>query len=262
MHESALRLAAFLVGLAGFRLGEGIAPDHPPTVPLRPRWLANLSLGFVNGGITSVACVACFLVSASPPLGVAVLPALGLPPALRLLAEIAVLDLLTYALHRSYHVVPLLWRFHVVHHTDQDLDVSSASRFHPGEILVSSLAKLAVVAVVGVSPVGLIAFETVMLACAQFQHSNVRMPAGVERVLWLTVVPPEMHRLHHTPKLRDTNSNYGTILTLWDRLLGTLNARSRQSAEEFGAGPLPKATWLHHLLLLPFRARLCDSGRS
>src|SRR5260370_14948276 len=118
------------------------------------------------------------------------------PSWLRLPAEIGALDLLTYWLHRSYHRVPLLWRFHRVHHTDLDLDVSSASRFHLGEVLASSVAKLAFVALLGISYQGLVAFELVLLLAARFQHPTIAVHPRLEPLLWSTLVPPGMLRVH------------------------------------------------------------------
>jgi sterol desaturase/sphingolipid hydroxylase (fatty acid hydroxylase superfamily) len=134
------------------------------------------------------------------------------------------------------------------------LDVSSASRFHTGEVLVSSILKIGVVFLLGISPQGLVVFETVMLACAQFQHANVRLPGRLESGLWWTFVPPAMHRIHHTPTGEDTNSNYGTILTVWDWLLGTLRRRPPDPKPSFGVETLrnPQSLGAMRLLVLPF----------
>jgi sterol desaturase/sphingolipid hydroxylase (fatty acid hydroxylase superfamily) len=179
---------------------------------------------------------------------------LGLSGWTRILLEIVLLDLFTYQLHRAYHLLPVLWRLHVVHHSDLDLDVSSASRFHTGEVLVSSILKVGFVVLLGISPQGLVFFETVMLACAQFQHANVRLPRRIESGLWWTFVPPAMHRIHHTPTREDTNSNYGTILTVWDGLFGTLRRRPAPAVASFGVETLrdPKSLGITRLLALPF----------
>jgi sterol desaturase/sphingolipid hydroxylase (fatty acid hydroxylase superfamily) len=183
------------------------------------------------------------------------LEVLPLPPWLRLVLELLVLDALVYLLHRAYHRIPVLWRFHQVHHTDLDLDVTSASRFHAGEVLVSSAAKLVVVALLGISPFGLISFETAMLLAAQFQHANVSLPAAMERPLWWVLVPPAMHRIHHYPARAETDSNFGTILPLWDRLFGTFRSEPRP-VSSFG---LPehrdeRRLGLPALLTMPFKS--------
>jgi sterol desaturase/sphingolipid hydroxylase (fatty acid hydroxylase superfamily) len=167
-----------------------------------------------------------------------------------------VLDLAVYLLHRAYHRVPLLWRFHSVHHSDRDLDVSSASRFHLGEVAVSGAAKLGVVQLLGISFPGLLAFEIALLLAAQFQHANLRLPRRLEAALVTVLVPPSMHRVHHHPERVSTDSNFGTLLSVWDRLLGTYRPRS-PSDREFGLEHYPEADRLGPLalFLLPFRRR-------
>lgn len=256
MTGSLLRFGAFVLGLLSLRGVELVAPDHPPTVPLRARWLLNLGLGAVNGGIVALACATCYLLSARSGFAAQLgfLRPLNLGAWVRIPLEIVLLDLVTYVLHRAYHEVPLLWRLHVVHHSDLDLDVSSASRFHTGEVFLSSILKVGFVLVVGISPQGLVVFETVMLACAQFQHANIRLPARLEAGLWRTLVPPAMHRIHHTPTRDDTNSNYGTILTVWDALLGTLRRHTPDPVASFGVETLrdPRQVGAARILTLPF----------
>ncbi|HUP23842.1 MAG TPA: sterol desaturase family protein [Thermoanaerobaculia bacterium] len=222
-----LRTVCFLAGLFTLLSWELALPHHSPGAPRLRRWFENLALAAVNGGVLALVCYACLAIAAqrSAPWRFGPFETLGLPLAVRLLGEILVLDLLAYGLHRAYHAVPALWRFHRVHHSDVELDVTSASRFHLGEVAVSGAAKLGTVALLGISPLGLIAFEIVMLLCAQFQHANVRIAPLAERALWWSFVPPAMHRIHHHPVRADTDSNYGTILTLWDRALGTLRRR-------------------------------------
>jgi len=256
MTGSFLRLGAFVLGLLGLRGVELVAPDHPPTAPLRARWLVNLGFGAVNGIIVSLTCASCYALSAPSEFAahLGFLRGLDLSPWARLPLEIVLLDLLTYLLHRAYHVAPLLWRLHVVHHSDMDLDVSSASRFHTGEVLVSSILKIGFVVLVGISPQGLVVFEAAMLACAQFQHANIRLPDRFESGLWWTLVPPAMHRIHHTPTREDTNSNYGTILTAWDWLFGTLRRRLPDPVPSFGVETLrdSRSLGMTGLLVLPF----------
>jgi sterol desaturase/sphingolipid hydroxylase (fatty acid hydroxylase superfamily) len=184
-----------------------------------------------------------------------------MPLWLRLPGEVVVLDLLTYWLHRAYHRVPLFCRFHRVHHTDLDLDVSSASRFHFGEVLISAVAKLGAVVLAGISYRGLISFEVVLLLAAQFQHADIRLGPRVEAWLWWTCVPPAMHRVHHSPERRETDSNFGTLLVAWDRLFATLETHT-DKAPPFGLWEWRDARWLslRHLLSLPF-AHGASGGR-
>jgi sterol desaturase/sphingolipid hydroxylase (fatty acid hydroxylase superfamily) len=256
VSQDLLRFALFFAGLFTLLSWELAAPHHPPTAPRLRRWVANLGLAAINGLVVAGLCAACYAVAAAGalPWRVAPLQLFGLPLWARLPVEITLLDLLVYQVHRTYHRAPWLWQFHRVHHSDVDLDVSSASRFHLGEVLVSAGSKFCAVMLVGISPLGLVAFETVMLLAAQFQHANVRVGARIERLLWWTFVPPAMHRVHHHPARALTDSNFGTLLVCWDRLFGTLRRPGRDAAE-FGLPGIESARALRlgGLLVMPFR---------
>lgn len=257
MSQNLLRLLLFFGGLFTFLSWEGFAPHHLATTTKARRWAVNLSLAFLNGAVVSWLCAACYVLASQRlmPWRLGPFESLALPLWVRIPLEIVFLDFLTYWLHRAYHRAPVLWRFHRVHHTDLDLDVSSASRFHLGEVLVSSVAKLGVVALLGVSFQGLLAFEILLLVAAQFQHANIRLMPALERSLWWTFVPPGMHRIHHTPDRRDTDSNYGTLLVAWDRLFGTLRRAASAPPPPFGLEEWrePRRLGLLRLLVLPFR---------
>lgn len=257
MTQDSLRLGFFFAGLFGFAASEFVARHHDPVVPRVPRWARNLALGALNGAVTSAVCASCYLLAANDaaPWRYGPLQWIALPLWVRVPLEVLVLDLLVYLLHRAFHAQPVLWRLHRVHHSDRDLDVSSASRFHLGEVLVSGVSKFSAVQLLGISPGGLVAFEVVMLLAAQFQHSNVWLPAAVERVLWRVFVPPAMHRIHHHPLRAATDSNYGTLLSVWDRAFSTLRSEA-PSDREFGVPDLPEAQSLGllALLLLPIRS--------
>lgn len=253
-----LRTLVFLCGLLTFLSWEVIAPHHVATVAKGRRWAINLSLALLNGVVIALLCAACYAIALAraAPWRFGVFEVFAAPLWLRLPVEVVLLDFATYWLHRGYHRVPLFWRFHRVHHTDLDLDVSSASRFHLGEVLTSALAKLGLVALLGISFQGLVGFEIVLLLAAQFQHANIRLGRRIEGMLWWTFVPPAMHRIHHSPERFETDSNYGTLLVAWDRLFRTVQTRTAFSPP-FGlrewrdAGRLGLAT----LIALPFRRR-------
>ncbi len=255
MPQDVLRLGLFLTGLFTLLSWELAAPHHAATAPRLRRWTANLALAAVNGIVVSVLCAACYAlaVARAAPWRFGPFELLHLQVWVRLPLEVALLDLAVYGLHRTYHRVPWLWRFHQVHHSDLDLDVTSASRFHLGEVLVSATGKLVLVLAMGISPLGLVTFETVMLLAAQFQHANIRLRPGLERLLWWTFVPPAMHRVHHHPVRQETDSNFGTLLACWDRLFGTLR-RARDDAA-FGRPEVAaeRALGLTGLLAMPFR---------
>jgi sterol desaturase/sphingolipid hydroxylase (fatty acid hydroxylase superfamily) len=135
-----------------------------------------------------------------------------------------VLDLVIYAQHVVFHKVPVLWRLHRMHHADLDVDVTTGGRFHPFEILISSVVKIATVVAFGIPAVAVLVFEVVLNATSMFNHSNVAMPPSLDRLLRLLVVTPDMHRVHHSILRRETDSNFGFNLPWWDRLFGTYRA--------------------------------------
>lgn len=256
MTADTVRLGLFLAGLTTFLSWELAAPDHAPTVPRARRWSVNLVLALINGLVISTLCAACYALAATNalPWRLGIFERLAVWRGVRLILEVLTLDLLVYFLHRLYHRLPFFWRFHKVHHTDLDLDVSSASRFHLGEVLASAIPKFAAVLLLGISPLGLVSFEIALLLAAQFQHANIQVPASWERWLWWTFVPPTMHRVHHRPNVADTDSNFGTLITLWDRLFGTLRPVATES-ESFGLVEFrqPAKLGMLAVLALPFR---------
>src|SRR5262249_51457561 len=132
-----------------------------------------------------------------------------------------------YALHRAYHRWPLLWRLHRVHHLDEFLDASSAVRFHPGEGLISALLRVPLIVALEVPLASLLAFDALLLLAAIFHHSNLRLPAGLERALRVVIVTPSHHWVHHHALRADTDSNYGAVLTVWDRVFASWSPHAR-----------------------------------
>jgi sterol desaturase/sphingolipid hydroxylase (fatty acid hydroxylase superfamily) len=135
--------------------------------------------------------------------------------------SVILLDLVYYGIHRLNHRVSFLWRFHRAHHSDLDVDVTTGLRFHIGEVLISTGIKVVSVLALGISPLGVLISEMALLVSAQFQHSNVPLPAAIEQSFRLCIVTPPMHIIHHSVRLTEQNSNYGTMLSWWDRLFGT-----------------------------------------
>jgi sterol desaturase/sphingolipid hydroxylase (fatty acid hydroxylase superfamily) len=170
---------------------------------------------------------------------------------------VVVLDFVIYLQHVVFHAVPALWRLHMMHHADLDLDVTSGARFHPVEILLSMVIKIAVVSALGPPLAAVVAFEVVLNATAMFNHGNLRLPEGIDRVLRLLVVTPDMHRVHHSAVAAETNSNFGFNLPWWDRLLGTYRAQPAAGHEGMTLGLAqfrdPERLTLAHILVLPWR---------
>lgn len=175
------------------------------------------------------------------------------PPAATLAADIVLLDLWTYWLHRAYHEVPLMRRFHRVHHLDERLDTTSAVRFHPAEVAISASLRMAPVALLAIPFEHVVLFETLLLAASLFHHSNVRLPAVAERALSRIMVTPSIHWVHHHAVPADTNSNYSAILSLWDRLFRTRSRTPRTPAMKIGIAGVEDKTAIG-LLLAPFQS--------
>jgi sterol desaturase/sphingolipid hydroxylase (fatty acid hydroxylase superfamily) len=179
--------------------------------------------------------------------------ALGFRPAWWNMAlDLVVLDLWIYAWHRLNHALPLLWRFHEVHHLDEMLDTSTALRFHFGEVVISAVVRAGVIWLLGVPFTTVLIFETLVVLAALFQHSNVKLPAAVEQALSMVIVTPAIHWMHHHAKRADTDSNYATILSVWDRIFLSISPHLRSIDMDMGVEGLHDQP-LPSLILRPFR---------
>lgn len=164
------------------------------------------------------------------------LQAFAVPAWLALPIGVALLDLAIYFQHVAFHAVPALWRLHRVHHSDVDIDVTTGTRFHPVEILISTGLKCAAVAAIGASPAAVLVFELLLNATSVFNHGNVRVAARVERLLRWLVVTPDMHRVHHSISFNESSSNFGFSIPWWDRLLGTYRAQPSAGHDRMTVG--------------------------
>ncbi len=151
-----------------------------------------------------------------------------------LVADILLLDFFIYWWHRVNHRIPFLWRFHEVHHLDEFLDVTSATRFHFGEVILSALVRGGFIFLLDIPLYSVLIFETVVLICAIFQHSNVNLPAGLSKLLSYVIVTPDWHWQHHHAVREDTDSHYGTMLTVWDRLFNSRAVGQRTKTMKIG----------------------------
>jgi sterol desaturase/sphingolipid hydroxylase (fatty acid hydroxylase superfamily) len=262
-YEVAIRLGVFFGVLAAVALAEMVVPRRRLTVSKPRRWVSNLGIVFLNGALVRVLLpltAAGFAVLAASR-GWGVFNNLDVTPVVAVVASVVILDLAIYLQHVMFHAVPLLWRVHRMHHADLDFDVTTGARFHPIEILLSMVIKFAVIGVIGAPAVAVIIFEVLLNATAMFNHGNVRLPTGLDRVLRLFVVTPDMHRVHHSIEDHETNSNFGFNLPWWDRLFGTYKAQPDAGHEAMTIGIRdfrePRiASDLPGLLILPFRGRV------
>lgn len=169
-----------------------------------------------------------------------------------LAADLILLDLWVYWVHRAWHRVPVMWRFHKVHHFDEFLDSTSAFRFHLGEVVTSAALRLIPISLLAIPLGHVIAFETLMLCAVIFHHSNLRLPRGVERAMSRVIITPSIHWVHHHAVMRDTHSNYGAIFSIWDRLFGSKSATGRTYEMKIGVECIEDKSFLG-LILSPFK---------
>lgn len=186
--------------------------------------------------------------------GFGLLRMISLPPVVAMLAAILLFDAWMYFWHRANHQLSFLWRFHRVHHSDPEMDASTAIRFHAGELLVSTLSRLAVIPLLGISVSQLLVYETLLLPVILFHHSNVRFPEWLDRRVRLLIVTPAIHRVHHSRLRPETDSNYSSVFSFWDRIAGTFRLRQSARPVNFGLDEFSGDVWQHlpKLLVMPF----------
>jgi len=222
-NEAAIRLSAFLGILIAVVAWEFLAPRRVRNFSRWVRWPSNL-------GIVALNTIVVRLLFPAAAVGVAwtasekgwgLFQAFEVPRAVAVITSVVLLDFFIYLQHVLFHAVPGLWRLHRMHHADLDFDVTTRARFHPIEIVLSMIIKMGAIAALGAPPVAVIIFEVLLNATAMFNHANAKLPLAVDRLLRLVLVTPDMHRVHHSVVVGETNSNFGFNLPWWDRLFGT-----------------------------------------
>ncbi len=257
--ETAIRLGIFLGVLVLVAAWEALSPRRVRGFSRWRRWPSNFGIVVLNTVVLRLLFPAAAVGMAwyAREHGWGLFNAVQVPAALAVVATVVALDLIIYLQHVMFHAVPALWRLHRMHHADLDFDVTTGARFHPIEIVLSMVIKLAAVVVLGAPPVAVVVFEVVLNATAMFNHGNLRLPGGVDRVLRLIVVTPDMHRVHHSVVPAETNSNFGFNLPWWDRLLGTYRAQPAAGHEAMTIGieqfREPGDLRLDRMLIQPFR---------
>lgn len=170
-------------------------------------------------------------------------PMLSLSPVAATLALLILFDLWMYFWHRANHQIGFLWLFHRAHHSDTQMDTTTALRFHPGELVLSTLVRLPVLAVLGMTFGQLILFETLLNISTLFHHSNLGLPRSWDRALSFLIVTPDMHRVHHSIERKETNSNYTSLLSFWDRLFKTFRMRDDTRTITLGLTEFREGRW-------------------
>jgi len=256
--EALFRLSFFFGILLLISLAEWRWPKRALRQVKSRRWVGNFALVMLNN-------IAIRVLIPLGAVGVAVIAAhekwglfnlITLPGWAEILLSVLLLDLAIYLQHVVFHAVPLFWRLHMVHHADQDIDVSTGIRFHTIEILLSMGIKMAIVLLLGAPVLSVIIFEILLNATSMFNHGNIELPLWMDRILRLLLVTPDMHRIHHSTIPKETNSNFGFNLPWWDRLFGTYQAQPTKGHQDMDIGlsqfQTEKSSEIVWMLKIPF----------
>jgi len=247
-----------IVKSAGFVLAFGLAvaiQHYRPQRALAGSWRTNCGLWALNAAALGIVCAgcACTVSRWASGAGIGLMNQSGATAWIAIAASVLGMDLVSYFWHRANHRLQFLWRFHQAHHSDPDYTVTTALRFHPGELLLALPLRLLAVAVLGVPVTGVIVFE-VIFAFANFcEHGNIALPLKVERRLAGVLITPALHRQHHSRELRLLDTNYGTIFSFWDRLFGSYSANQSDVLVETGLPGLDSPLGVMGILTLPTR---------
>lgn len=256
--EDTIRLSVFIGTLTAMAIWEFAAPHRRAEIPRLVRWTNNLALVALDTAALRLVfpMLATGVAIVAQSRGWGLFNVLDVPAWLSIPVTILTLDFAIWAQHVVFHKVPALWRLHRMHHADPSMDVTTALRFHPLEIVASMAVKIALVVLIGAPAVAVLAFEVILNATAIFTHANVALPPRLEQALRHVMVTPEMHRIHHSERRAETDSNYGFALSIWDHAFGTHIARAAGPIR-FGIGlyGTTREQWLDRLLLQPFRRR-------
>ena len=260
-HELVWRLGVFLGLFALLATLEVLAPRRVPAQPRSTRWFTNMSIMVLDTlALRALAIALPFLAIGAAMdagrMGWGLFNALDWPLWVEVVLAILILDLAIWAQHLVTHKVPMLWRFHRVHHADRDFDVTTALRFHPVEILASMLLKTGLVYLLGPAALAVLLFEIILNGTAMFNHSNLRLPLWLDRAVRLILVTPDMHRVHHSIHRHEHDSNYGFALSVWDRIFRTYRPKPEAGQDLMTVGlewQDERPSRLGWALMLPFR---------
>jgi sterol desaturase/sphingolipid hydroxylase (fatty acid hydroxylase superfamily) len=257
-HEILIRLGTFLVFFPLVAVWELISPRRMLTVSKALRWYSNLGITVLNSFLLRwcFPIMAIGMASLTQERQWGLLNHIEIPFWLEVILSVTVLDFIIYLQHVMFHKIPALWLLHRMHHTDLNIDVSTGSRFHPIEIILSMVIKVIAVIGLGVPPIAVVIFQVFLNGMAMFNHGNIYIPSRMDHVLRWLVVTPDMHRIHHSILPQETNSNFGFNIPWWDRLFGTYRQNPQDGHEDMEIGIKIfrdiKYLNLHWLLIQPF----------
>lgn len=254
---SMIRFLLFAGVLIFFLIIEALNPYRKSTVSKIDRWFTNIPLAAFNTVIINLIFAASIVhtISYVTANKVGILNIFELPYWIKILATVIAMDFVLYVWHLLNHEVAFFWRFHVVHHCDLNMDVTTATRFHIIELSFGTIIKIFTIYIIGADLLGILFFESIVTLVTQFHHSSLKIPGWFESVFWYLFVPPSMHRIHHSVVINERNTNYGVIFSIWDRMLGTLLTTVYQDKIRIGVGAYTKQEKLKflNLLVMPFK---------
>ncbi|MBL4692836.1 MAG: sterol desaturase family protein [Magnetovibrio sp.] len=236
--EPQLRLGAFIFIFGLMASLEFVRPRRPLSISKKLRWSSNIGLVF------TYTILARLVLPMAPVMFAGFcaqqnwggLNGVAWPNWIEMIVAITIMDFTIWGQHILAHKLPWFWRLHLVHHSDQDYDVTTGARFHPFEIIISLGIKFGIIAITGASPIAVLLFEITLNGMAIFNHANVRLPLALDRILRRVVVTPDFHRVHHSVIVKETNSNYGFFLSIWDLTFGTYVAQPARGHEDMEIG--------------------------
>jgi sterol desaturase/sphingolipid hydroxylase (fatty acid hydroxylase superfamily) len=257
-NELIIRVGFFFGVLALMATWEVLAPRRTLKTSKPARWFNNLSITFLNSLLVRllfpVLGIGIALFSADRGWGL--FHIMRMPELVAGIITICILDFVIYVQHVVFHRVTPFWMLHMMHHTDLDIDVTTGSRFHPLEIIISMGIKIVCIILLGAPPWSVLCFEVLLNATSMFNHSNAFMPPGLDRIIRLFLVTPDMHRVHHSVIIKETNSNYGFNLPWWDRIFGTYRPQPVKGHIDMNIGLAnfrdPRKLTLPWMLIIPF----------
>ncbi len=236
--ETTIRLAVFASVFAIMAVVEALWPRKKRTQPRTTRWFTNIGVVVVDSIVVRLVfpIVAVGVAIYASENGWGLLNLIAMPFWLKVVISAVLMDMAIYWQHVASHKIPMLWRVHRMHHVDRDIDASTGTRFHPIEIVLSMLYKMAIIMVLGPAAFGVFLFEVLLNGSAMFNHANVRLPLWLDRVIRVLFVTPDMHRVHHSVHRDETDSNYGFNLAIWDKIFGTYIDQPRDGHDDMVIG--------------------------
>lgn len=261
MSDTILRLTFFLSILIILIMAEILFPKKKRIHNRKDRWITNGLITLINTASVNIVHIAIPLIAIVAAIDVSngkmgLFNIINFPIWIEIILTVIILDFIIWGQHLLSHKIPFVWRFHRMHHTDRDLDVTTAVRFHPFEIIFSMFIKITSIYILGASAIAVIIFEIMLNGMAMFNHANLRIPFRIENILRKFIVTPNLHRIHHSIYIDEHNKNFGFSLSIWDKIFKCYLDQPRDGHKDMKLGlkwQNDKPTKLGWSLWIPFK---------